>query len=136
MSLTLARPVTQDHAEAMLALADRLFAAVEAGDIESVRELYAPDALIWHNTDGKEETVEENLRILAWITKIVDGLHYEVVRRRATCDGFVAQHVVRGRTPNGREVNLPACVICTVVDGRITRLDEYLDSRHISATRR
>jgi uncharacterized protein len=29
----------------------RFFAALEAGDIETVREIYAPDAVIWHNDD-------------------------------------------------------------------------------------
>ena len=33
-------------------LADRFFAAIEAGDIAAVREIYSPDAEIWHNTDG------------------------------------------------------------------------------------
>jgi len=29
----------------------RFFAAIEAGDIDAVRSIYAPDALIWHNDD-------------------------------------------------------------------------------------
>ena len=45
-------------------------------------------------------------------------------------DGFVQQHVVRGRNALGEEFAIPACLVVTVVEGRITRLDEYLDSRH------
>jgi ketosteroid isomerase-like protein len=35
-----------------LEVADRLFAAIEAGDIDAVRELYHPDIAVWHNTGG------------------------------------------------------------------------------------
>jgi ketosteroid isomerase-like protein len=27
---------------------------------------------------------------------------------------------------------VPACIVCTVTNGRITRLDEYLDSAHVA----
>jgi ketosteroid isomerase-like protein len=42
----------------------RFFAAIEAGDIDLVRAIYAPDALIWHNDDLIEQPVEENLKVL------------------------------------------------------------------------
>jgi ketosteroid isomerase-like protein len=29
----------------------RFFAALEDGDISTLREIYAPDAVIWHNDD-------------------------------------------------------------------------------------
>ena len=44
----------------MLALAKRFFAAVTAGDIKAVRACYAEDAIIWHNTDGISQSVDEN----------------------------------------------------------------------------
>jgi hypothetical protein len=43
----------------------RFFAAIEAGDIDLVPAIYAPDALIWHNDDLIEQPVEENLKVLA-----------------------------------------------------------------------
>ena len=36
----------------------RFFAALEAGDIETVRSIYSPDALIWHNDDLIEQSVD------------------------------------------------------------------------------
>jgi uncharacterized protein len=47
-----------------LETADRLFRAVEAGDVEALRSIYASDAVIWHNTDGKTESREQNLETL------------------------------------------------------------------------
>ncbi len=117
----------------MLELCERFFAAVAASDLDAVRAIYAPDAVIWHNNDGAEQSDDENLRVLRWATSRIAGFRYEDVRRSATSDGFIEQHVLRGTAPNGEELLVPACIVCTVVDGRITRLDEYFDSAQIAA---
>jgi uncharacterized protein len=118
-----------------LELCDQLFSAIMRGDIDAVRAIYAPDAVIWHNNDQLEETPERNLRVLGWVTKNIKDLRYEEMRRHETPTGFVQQHVLRGIAPNGTALEIPACIICEVKDGRITRLDEYLDSAHTAALR-
>jgi uncharacterized protein len=116
-----------------LQVAERLFAAIPKGDLEAVRALYAPDARIWHNHDGIVQDPAANLQVLGWVVKNIRGICYEDVRRQATPTGFVQQHVMRGTAPSGKAFELAACIICTVVDGRITRLDEYLDSAQLGA---
>ena len=37
-----------------LEVGERFFGAIEAGDIETLREIYHPDVVIWHNSDGLE----------------------------------------------------------------------------------
>jgi ketosteroid isomerase-like protein len=106
---------------------------VREGDLDGVRAMYAPDAVVWHNTDGVEQSVEENLRVLRWATSRIAGFRYEDVRRTATAGGFIEQHVLRGTAPSGEELRVPACIVCTVHDGRIARLDEYFDSAQIAA---
>jgi uncharacterized protein len=106
----------------------RFFAALEAGDIDTVRAIYAPDALIWHNDDLIEQPVEENLKVLAGLHKAVSGLHYEVIRRAPADDGVIQQHILRGRLRNGQEVALHAAMYLQVRDGHVTRIEEYLDS--------
>ena len=118
-----------------LELADRFFTAIPKGDLETVRAIYAPDALIWHNNDQTTQSVEQNLQVLAWVTKNIAGLRYEEIRRHVTPGGFVQQHVLRGTAPNGKPLEVPACILCSVKDGRITRLDEYLDSAQIAVLR-
>ena len=117
-------------------LAERLIAAVTAGDIEGVRACYAPDVVVCHNSDGVGQSAEENLRVLGWVIKNSRDLRYDEVRRQRTPTGFVQQHVLRGTAPNGAALAIPACLVGTVVDGRITRLDEYLDSTHLTALAR
>ncbi len=112
-----------------LDLARRFFAAIERGDLEAVREIYAPDVVVWHNTDRTEKSREQNLGMLAWAIENVRGLRYEDVRLEPIPGGFVERHVVRGtEKASGRELVLPAVVVCRVAGGRITRLDEYFDS--------
>jgi ketosteroid isomerase-like protein len=116
-----------------LEVAEKLFAAIPRGDLEAVRALYAPGAEIWHNHDGVTQDPAANLRVLTWVVQNVSGLRYEDVRRQSTPTGFVQQHVLRGTAPNGKLLEIPACIVCRVEGGRITRLDEYLDSAQLSA---
>lgn len=116
------------NTQTMLDLAERFFAAVEAGDIDTVRAIYAPNAVIWHAHTGEAQSVEDNLRTLGLIAKHITGFGYDERRCVATETGFVEQHITRGVTPAGVAFSIPACIVCTVVDGRITRLEEYFDS--------
>ena len=124
-----------DTAEQFLAIADRLFKAIERGDVDTLAEIYAPDATIWHNTDGKIEAPEQNLSRLRQFLALSSTRAYTEIRREPTPAGFVQQHVLRAQLKNGREFVLPACIICVVTNGRITRLDEYFDSAPLSALR-
>jgi len=113
-------------------MAAALFDAIEAGDIEAVRSLYAPDVVVWHNTDGKEQGADENLRTLAWCVRHIRGMRYEDVRCFETPSGFVEQHTLRGTTGSGAELAVPACLVVSVRDGLIARIDEYLDSAQLA----
>lgn len=117
------------------ALATAFVDAIERGDIEAVRAIYAPHARIWHNFDQVEQNVTDNLAVLAYLSRTVSGRRYEEIRRTVLDDGFVQQHVLRGDAPGGR-LELPAMLRVWVSDGRITRLDEYLDSAQVAVLRR
>ncbi len=85
----------------MLELAQRFFAAIEAGDLDAIRTCYAPDARIWHNFDGIDQTVEENLKVLVWMKPRLINKRYDVLRREAVSNGFMQQHVLRGELQDG-----------------------------------
>jgi ketosteroid isomerase-like protein len=116
-------------------LVERFFAAIEAGDIDAVRAIYAPDAVIWHNDDLIEQPVEENLKVLAGLHKAVSGLRYEIVRRVPCDNGVIQQHILRGTLPGGQQVALHAAMYLQVEDGQVTRIEEYLDSAKRSSIR-
>jgi ketosteroid isomerase-like protein len=114
----------------------RFFAALEAGDIATLQEIYAPDAVIWHNDDLIEQPVEENLKVLQGLHRAVSGLRYDIVRRTTAADGVLQQHVLRGRLANGTDVELHAAMYLQVRDGHITRIEEYLDSGQRSSIKK
>ena len=113
----------------------RFFAALEAGDLATLREIYAPDAVIWHNDDLVEQPAEENLKVLQGLHRAVSGLRYDIVRRVPATDGVLQQHVLRGSLPDGTEVELHAAMYLQVRDGHVTRIEEYLDSAKRSSIR-
>jgi ketosteroid isomerase-like protein len=119
--------------EAMRSFATRYFDLMQAGDLDEVLRCYAPDARIWHNTDGIEESPEENVaRLAASGTRVVDRVYVDR-RLEVFPNGFVQQHVLRGtRVVDGAVVELPACLVAEVRDGRITRLDGYFDSAAVA----
>jgi ketosteroid isomerase-like protein len=120
---------------AIRALATSFLDAIERGDIEAVRAIYAPDAVVWHNTDAIAQPVAENLATLANFIKHVPERRYTDRRLDVFEGGFAEQHLLKARLANGKEVSLAACIVCKVDGGRITRLDEYFDSAALAAWR-
>jgi len=117
-----------DSAADILALAERLAEASNRGDTEEIARCYAPDARIWRNFDGQEQSVEEMFKVSRWINKRLSNRQYKVLRREAFPGGYMQQHVMTGTLPNGDAFELPACFVAFVKDGKVTRVEEYLDS--------
>lgn len=122
---------------AMRAFAKRFFDCVESGDIEGLVACYAPDAQIWHNTDRQIQGPADNaVTLKGMVTRIVDRV-YGDRRVEVFPSGFVQQHVLSGtRSHDGVRVELPACIVCAVKDGKITRLDEYFNSVGVAEFRK
>lgn len=108
-------------------LARRFVRALNEKDEAAIRQIYAPDARIWHNFDDKYQTIDENMKGMYWIHKRLSGINYDVVRQVELPDGYLQEHVLRGKLASGEVFAMAACVICTVKDGRVTSLREYLD---------
>jgi ketosteroid isomerase-like protein len=115
------------------ALAKRFFDAVESGDIDAVFATYSAGAKIWHNTDGAEQSRDDNAKTLKGFVRHITNRVYDDRRLSVFEGGFVHQHRLRGTRPDGVAVALDACIVCAVEDGRITRLDEYFDSAQVAA---
>jgi len=111
-----------------LDFAEKFVNAIEKGDVATVRASYWPDAKIWHNTDNVEQTIDQNVAILEWFIRTLPDRHYRIVRREALADGFLQQHVLEATLPNGEKWSMDACCVIRMKDGKITRLDEYIDS--------
>lgn len=105
-----------------------LFNALEEGDIGAVRKLYADDMVMWVNLTGQEMSAEDNLAAV----EAGKGLHrrrnYNDRQIHTFEDGFVAQYTCEVVAKNGMKVPLSSCLVARVHNGKIVRLDEYMDS--------
>ena len=117
----------------VLDLAERMFRAIEAGDLETLRPIYADDFVAWSNFDDATKDVDATMSVLGWMCHKLADRRYDVVRREPIAGGFLQQHVLRGTAPDGTAVAMPACVVAVVADGRVTRIDEYLDPSALAA---
>lgn len=119
------------------AMAQRFFDAIEAGDIETMRDSFTPDAKIWHNTNELIVTRDQTAQTLTGMVARIKEREYAERRLTTFPGGFVQQHVLKGRrTHDDVEVRLPCAIVCKVENGKITRLDEYFNSAHVAAFRK
>ena len=114
-------------------VAQQLFENIEAKRVEGVSALYADDILVWHNFSNKTQTKTENLQTLDGLTRNVAQIRYDVTERVLLGDRVMQRHLLRCRISTGEEFVIPACIFVTVRDGKITRIDEYLDTAQSNA---
>ena len=114
-------------------LCETFFDAYENRRVDVIEKLYANDCIVWHNVFGRETAGAENIAALP------DG--YKGQRRRTYNDrivntfhdGFVIQYTLNGVQHNGHPGALWICIVGRCRDGKITRIDEYLDSGKFAA---
>ena len=106
---------------------DALYAALSKGDIAAARACCTEDFCLWHNFDRIEQNRDE--AAIGWgqfIGSFPERAFIDV-RRSATAQGFVQQHLVVGRTQSGARIGWPLCIVVKMRDGLIARIDEYID---------
>lgn len=120
-------------ADEHVTIADRLFGAIIAGDGPEIERLVAPAATMWQNTGPA--TIARADFLAAWknLASMVPGARLENVRRVATATGFVEQQTLCGpATASEPSVAIQGCFIITVEAGRVTRVEEYVDSAQVA----
>jgi ketosteroid isomerase-like protein len=111
----------------VITVADQMFAAIERGDVSALAAMWSDDVLVWRLGGGRERDKSRALGVIDWFVANTTSRRYEVLDRQVFDGGFVQQHVLHAATANGKPVSFRACLIVKVADGRITRIDEYLD---------
>ena len=106
---------------------DRLFDALGCGDIAATADCFTPDAVVWHGFDQAEMTPAQAAEQWEAMVGQFPQRRVEQVRRQETATGCVQQHIWIANTGAGREMAWPVCIVAEIVNGRISRLDEYID---------
>lgn len=114
-------------------IAKRLFDALETGDVPALKELYAKDAVLWTNTAQRELKAREIASFVPLMIKKMPDRRYTNRRVTPFEGGFVHRHRLTGTNRDGARVAAECCAIVTIEDGKVTRVEEFLDSRQQEA---
>lgn len=113
---------------AVTSVAERLFSAIEAGDVDAVAAMWSDGVTVWHAGDKRPSEKARAMRVIEWFVSATADRHYDVLDRRFFDAGFVQQHVLHGTARDGTPYSLRVGIIIVVGrDGLITRIDQYLD---------
>ena len=110
------------------AVAEAVVRAIEGGDKAMLRAAYWPEATFWHNTDGVIHGADVSLGATEAFMDLFSARAFVDLRIYELPDGFLQQHRMTAIAPDGSAVALEGCLVCHVREGRILRVDEYVDS--------
>jgi ketosteroid isomerase-like protein len=109
-------------------LVESFITAVEGNGIDGLVANLAPGAIVWHNYDRVEVDAIANMAGIDAFGKAVGDVKFTTVRLASLSDGFVLQFVMRGTVrASGKPFEMHNAIVVTTADGRIARIDEYVD---------
>jgi ketosteroid isomerase-like protein len=110
------------------AIVQSLADSLRTGSADAFLAHLAPGAILWHNDDRREVDAETTLRGIGARLRLVRDREPEVLRVSPTLDGFVMQFALRGTVvANGSPFDMQNCIVVSIVDDQVTRIDEYVD---------
>ena len=116
-----------------LEVAERLFAAIEKGDIAALTALWSDDVVVWRQGGGRERDKPRALGVIEWFVDATAERRYEVLDREVFDTGFVQQHILHATRRAGERVARRVCLVVKLeADGLIRRIDEYLDPAELA----
>lgn len=120
-----------DHHHDVLVTVDKFVEALSTGDAACLDSLFTDDAVIWHNYDKSSQPARQALAALAPLAALQP--RYEIAGRDVVDGACIQRHVVHLTLPGGEPASIPAIQRIAMVDGRIRRIDEYMDSTQMAA---
>lgn len=113
-----------------LEIAERHSAAIMSRDAPAFETLYHDDLIVWHSYDRGEQGKAENIDHLRMFFGMAREIRYENIRRTGTDKGYVQQHDFHATLADGTELApRPCALIVELRDGKMYRIDEYIEAR-------
>jgi ketosteroid isomerase-like protein len=106
---------------------DELYAALSRADVAAAKACCTEDARIWHCFDRIEQDLDQAVRGWWDFVGAFPEREFLDIRRTPIARGFLQQHLMVTRLQDGSRMAWPICIVVEVRDGRIARLDEYMD---------
>lgn len=107
-------------------VADAFLEALRTGDLAAVADLYADDITVWHDFDGVDQDKAAHLALLIGLYGSFDTFTLEVRASHPTAAGSVTLYDFVA-TKDGAHFRVPAAAVVSARDGKITRIEEYID---------
>jgi uncharacterized protein len=104
--------------------------AIRAGTPDAVP--LTDDAVMWHNYDPVEVPAAQASANLAALQAVLPDCRFEEVRVDGAGPVSIAQYVFAVTLPDGSCVRAPGCFVVHERDGRIARIEEYMDSAQLA----
>jgi len=106
---------------------DRFFGSMDPCDTATLRACLADDAVVWHSFDRVAMRPDDVVKTWEAMASVYTERGVCDVRRQQTPAGYVQQHLFVVRGKDGVRKAWPVCVVVRVKNGKICRLDEYID---------
>lgn len=106
---------------------DRFFGSMQPCDTAALRDCLTGDAIVWHSFDRKPMQPDDLVKTWEGMASAYTERGVADVCRQQTPTGYVQQHLFVVRGKDGVRKAWPVCVVVQVRDGKIARLDEYID---------
>jgi len=106
---------------------DRFFGSMQPCDPVVARGCLTNDAIVWHSFDRVEMSVDDVVKSWERMASSFTERGVTDVRRQQTPNGYVQQHLFVVRGKDGVRKAWPVCIVVYIREGKIARLDEYID---------
>ncbi len=130
-------PSSGHSQQAIVELADELFAAIERSDETTLNHLFHDDIAVWRAGARRDDDKTRALKVLHWFIGVTTQRRYEILDRQLFADGFVQQHILHAAGRNGGSIALRVCIVIKVKvsasnQALISRIDEYFDPAELA----
>jgi ketosteroid isomerase-like protein len=119
-----------------IAIAHRFFDALQRGDETALRSLTSSDAVLWQNYDSSEKAFESRIAGLKRLSVALPGFEYADRVYENTANGAILQHRICGTAADGTSISVPIMARLVIVNGKISRFEEYLDRGNLEPLHR
>ena len=109
--------------------AARLIAALDAATVDE--SVITDDAIAWHNFDEIDMPIRDAFGSVVVIREKVPDFRFDDRRYHVAGDVTVVQYTLRGTLPDGAVAAAPATMVVHTSGGRVTRIEEYLDTAQL-----
>ena len=103
--------------------------ALESGSPDEALAMLAPGAVLWHNDDKVEMDAAEGIARVKGLHDLLEDVKVEIVQLERFSAGWFQRIVLHGTVrSSGQPFAAHNCALIHLADdGRITRIDEYVD---------